>query len=71
VLESPITEVLAMAVIPDLDRTPFENVSKGVHDFSEEELERLHKAALEVSEVLKSVNARAQKRMAASFRQMG
>jgi hypothetical protein len=60
-----------MAAISDSDRSVFENLCKGVHDFDEEELARLHKAAQEVSEILKSAIARAEKRMGASFRQMG
>lgn len=60
-----------MAAITDLDRNAFENLCKGVHDFNEEELVRLHKAAEEVIEVVKSANARQQKRMRASFKQMG
>ena len=60
-----------MAAISDSDRNVFENLCKGVHDFEEEELTRLHKAAQEVGEVLKSAIARAEKRVRASFRQMG
>lgn len=60
-----------MAAINDLDRTIFDNLCKGVHDFSEEELARLHEAAEEVKEILNAANTRQQKRMGASFRQMG
>jgi hypothetical protein len=60
-----------MAAISDLDRTAFDNLCKGVHDFNEEELARLHEAAEEVKEILKSANVRQQKSMGASFRQMG
>jgi hypothetical protein len=54
-----------MAFISDLDRRPFDEVSKGVHEFNEEELARLHKASEEVKEVVKSANDRQQKRMSA------
>lgn len=49
-----------MAVVSDLDRTVFENLCKGVHDFNEEELARLRRAAEEVKEIVKSANARQQ-----------
>lgn len=52
-----------MALISDLDRNEFENVCKGVHDFDENELARLHKAAEEVKAVVQSANDRQQKRM--------
>jgi len=55
-----------MAFISDLDRSVFENVCKGVHDFAENELARLHKAAEEVKAVIQSANDREQKRMSAS-----
>jgi hypothetical protein len=54
-----------MALISDLDRSAFENVCKGVHDFDESELARLHKAAEEVKEVVQSASDRQQKRMRA------
>jgi hypothetical protein len=60
-----------MAVLADLDRTAFDNLCKGIHDFNDDELARLHEAAEQVKEVLQSANARQQKRMGASFRQMG
>jgi len=60
-----------MAALSDLDRTAFDNLCKGIHDFNEEELARLHEAAEEVKEIVSSANARQQKRMAASFGQMG
>jgi len=52
-----------MAFITDLDRGPFAEVSGGVHDFNEEELKRLHKAAEEVSTVIESANDRQQNGM--------
>jgi hypothetical protein len=55
-----------MPFINDLDRTPFDEISKGVHDFSEDELARLHRASAEVRAVLKSANERQQKQMGAS-----
>jgi hypothetical protein len=55
-----------MASISDMDRNPFENLCKGVHDFNENELARLHKAAEEVKAVLQSANDRQQKGLAAS-----
>jgi hypothetical protein len=60
-----------MATLSDLDRTAFENLCKGIHDFNEDELARLHETAEEVKEIVKSANARQQKRMGASFRQAG
>jgi hypothetical protein len=60
-----------MVALRDLDRTAFENLCKGIHDFNVDELARLHEAAEQVKEVLKSANARQQKGMAASFGQMG
>ena len=54
-----------MSLIGDLDRNTFENVCKGVYDFDETELARLHKAAEEVKEVVQSANDRQQKRMRA------
>ncbi len=55
-----------MPSISDLDRTPFDEISKGVHEFSEEELARLRRASEEVRSVLKSANERQQKQMGAS-----
>lgn len=60
-----------MPVISDADRSVFQNLSKGVHNFDEQELARIHRAAEEISEVLKSVIARSEKRVRASFKQMG
>ena len=60
-----------MAAISDLDRTAFENVTKGIQDFNEDELARLHNAAEEVKAIVKSATDRQQKRMGASFKQMG
>jgi hypothetical protein len=55
-----------VAFISDTDRNQFENLCKGVHDFNEEELERLHEAAEEVKAVLKSATDREQGRLGAS-----
>ena len=60
-----------MAAINDVDRSAFENLCKGIHDFNDDELLRLHEAAVEVKVVVQSANDRQQKKMAASFRQMG
>jgi hypothetical protein len=60
-----------MAAISDLDRNPFENLCKDLHDFDREELARLHEAAEEVKEILRSANVRQQRRMGASFKQIG
>jgi hypothetical protein len=62
-----------MAALPDLDRNPFENLCKGIHDFNEVELARLHKAAEEVKGIVKSANERQEKSMMArnQLRQMG
>jgi hypothetical protein len=57
--------------ISDVDRTAFENLCKGIYDFNEEELSRLHKAAEDVKEVIKLWRARQDKRAGASFTQMG
>jgi hypothetical protein len=54
-----------MALISDLDRSAFESVCKGVHDFDENEVARLHKAAEEVQAIIQSANDRQQKRMRA------
>jgi hypothetical protein len=56
-----------MAAIRDVDRNAFENLCKGVHDFEEQELARLHEAADLVKEIVESANARQQKKMGASF----
>jgi hypothetical protein len=64
-------EVPSMAAISDIDRSAFENLCKGIHDFDEQELARLHEAAEAAREIVKSANARQQKRMGASFKQMG
>lgn len=47
-----------MAGITDLDRSVFEDLCKGVHDFDQEELLRLHQMAGEVKAILQSVNDR-------------
>jgi hypothetical protein len=61
-----------MAAISDPDRSAFENLTKGIHDnFNEDELARLHRAAEEVKSIVESANDRKQKRMGASFKQMG
>jgi hypothetical protein len=62
-----------MAVISDMDRNPFENLCKGVHDFNDDELGRLHEASVEVKAILQSAHDREQKNMAArdQLRQMG
>jgi hypothetical protein len=60
-----------MAAMSDPDRSAFENLTKGIHDFNEDELARLHSAAEEVKAIMKSVDDRQQKRTGASFRQMG
>jgi hypothetical protein len=62
-----------MASIADVDRTVFDNLSKGVHDFDEGELARLHKMAEELKSILQSANQRQEKTMMArnQFRQMG
>jgi hypothetical protein len=48
---------------PDL--SIFQSLVNGIHDFTEDELARLHKAAQEVKEVVQSANDRQQKRMRA------
>lgn len=60
-----------MAAISDADRNTFENLTKGVHDFDEEELTQIHEAAEKIREVVKSANERQQKKIGGSFRQMG
>ncbi len=60
-----------MAATSDSDRSAFENLTKGIHDFNGDELARIHNAAEVVKAVVKSANDRKQKRMGASFRQAG
>ncbi|MGA7625912.1 MAG: hypothetical protein WB630_09905 [Candidatus Acidiferrales bacterium] len=57
-----------MAAISDADRSIFEDVTKGVHDFNEDELICLHEVAQEVKVILRDANERQQKAMAASKR---
>lgn len=54
-----------MAHIDEPDLSTFESLVKGVHDFNEDELARLHKAAEEVRAAVESANDRQQKRMRA------
>ena len=54
-----------MAFISDLDRTAFENLCKGIHEFTAEELEHLHELAEEVNAIVRAAIDRQQKRMAA------
>ncbi len=51
----------------------FQNLVSGIHDFNEEEMARLGKAAEEVKAVVESANKRQEKEMMArnQFRQMG
>ena len=62
-----------MAFLPDLDRTSFENLTKGVHDLTDEEIARLHEMANEVKAIVKSAIERQDRAMMArnQFRQMG
>ncbi|MGA7919420.1 MAG: hypothetical protein WCA38_07080 [Candidatus Acidiferrales bacterium] len=57
-----------MAAISDADRSIFEDVTKGVHDFNEDELICLHEVAQEVKIIMRDANERRQKAMAASKR---
>ena len=52
-----------MAAITDVDRNPFENLCKGIHDFNEEELVRLREASEQVKAILKAANGRQQRKM--------
>ncbi len=54
-----------MAHIDGPDLNVFQNLVKGVQNFNEEELARVHKAAEEVKAAMKSADDREQKRMAA------
>ena len=59
-----------MAYLNPTDLTIFLNLCNGVHDFDEEQLSQLHKAAELVRDVFKSVEVAQDERMRASFKQM-
>ncbi|MGA7626074.1 MAG: hypothetical protein WCA38_06950 [Candidatus Acidiferrales bacterium] len=57
-----------MATISDIDRSIFENLTKGIHDFNQDELICLHEVAQEVKVIMRDANERQQKAMAAGNR---
>jgi hypothetical protein len=62
-----------MAVISDQDRTAFQNLCKGNHDFNDEESALLHEMAGKVRSMVEASNDREQKRINTrnQFKQMG
>jgi hypothetical protein len=57
-----------MAAISDVDRSIFEDVTKRIHDFNEDELICLREVAQEVKVIMRDADERKQKAMAASNR---
>jgi hypothetical protein len=62
-----------MAFLPDVDRTSFENLTKGIHDLTDAEIARLHEMATEVREIVQAAIKRQDRAMMTrnQFRQMG
>jgi hypothetical protein len=57
-----------MAAISDVDRSIFEDVTKGIRDFNEDELICLHEVAQEIKVIMRDADERKQKAMATSNR---
>jgi hypothetical protein len=62
-----------MAFLPDLDRTSFENLTKGIHDLTDAEIARLHEMATEVKGIVQAAIERQDRAMMTrnQFRQVG
>jgi hypothetical protein len=62
-----------LAFINDVDRTVFDSLCKGFHDFTEEELKHLHQIAEEVKGIVQASVERQDRAMMArnQLRQMG
>ena len=62
-----------MAVISNQDRSAFQNLCKGNHDFNDEESALLHEMAGKVTSMVQASNDREQKRVNTrdQFKQMG
>jgi len=52
-----------MAGISNTDRDAFDCICKGVHDFNDDELLRLHKIAAEVKAIARSASDRQERQM--------